>query len=76
MMQKSIPTAEQVTPALSITTTHTVSEPICKYPGRSSCLGCECSFAPDLYDGGCLAAYTPEERQAIRDRNPLPARRV
>ena len=71
-MQKTIPTAEQATtPALS----H-IPEPVCKYPGHTSCRGCEYSFAPDLYDGGCLAGYSPEERQRIRNTATLPPRRV
>lgn len=71
-MQRPIPTAEQGTPpALPQTTENT-----CKYPSRTNCLGCEYSYAPDLFDGGCLAGYTPEERQVIRAANPMPRRRA
>ena len=54
----------------------TAIEPICRYPGSTSCRGCEYSYAPDLYDGGCMSHLPEAERQRIRQTNPLPPRRV
>lgn len=77
MIDNSIPAAEQgVAPALSQIQTANTTVQACRFPGRRSCCGCEYSFAPDLFDGGCLAGYSEEERRAIRNNNPMPVRRV
>lgn len=31
--------------------------PECVYPGYVSCRGCEHSYRPDLFDGGCRLHY-------------------
>ena len=73
-MEKSILATEQGNaPALS---KNTIPVPDCRYPGRGSCRGCEYSFAPDLFDGGCLAEYSAAERQRIRETCALPDRRI
>lgn len=60
----------------SRSTTPAIHEPVCRYPGSTSCRGCTYSYDPSAFDGGCLAAYTPEERERIRQTTPLPPRRV
>ena len=60
----------------SRSTTPAIPEPVCRYPGSTSCRGCEYSYAPDLYDGGCMSHLPEAERQRIRQTNPLPPRRV
>lgn len=40
----------------------------CAYPDRYGCRGCEHSFNPALFDGGCRLAFDSEYRRA-HERN-------
>ena len=40
----------------------------CIDPYRANCRGCEYSFAPELFDGGCLAGYSEKQRNYLKDR--------
>lgn len=49
--------------------------PACPDPG-GSCRGCQYSYDPALFDGGCLVHLPEAERLCIQQRNRQPYSRV